>query len=139
MEISSMAMLPQVLELGLGEAPRQVALLDVLDQVPADAQVQGHVADGHAAPQLQGVSLEGGGVAAPRVGEGDLDLADHAAGLAFDAGDGQDHERGAAADGQGAEAALDLAARSGPAGDPQAEQRQVSGSWWMVKIIWPPW
>jgi hypothetical protein len=32
---------PQVLELGLGEAPRQVALLDVLDQVPADAQVGG--------------------------------------------------------------------------------------------------
>ena len=50
---------PQVLELGLGEPPRQVALLDVLDQVPADAQVHGHVADGHAPAQLQGVPLEG--------------------------------------------------------------------------------
>ena len=99
----------------------------------------GHVADGHAPRQLQGVALEGLGVAPPRVGEGDLDLAHHATGLAFDARDGQDDERGAAADGQGAEAALDLAARAGPRREPQAEQRQVSGSWWMVKITWPPW
>src|SRR5262249_57948935 len=50
---------PQVLELGLGESPRQVALLDVLDRVPADVEVAGHIEDGHAPRQLQGVALEG--------------------------------------------------------------------------------
>src|SRR5262249_32199483 len=59
--------------------------------------------------QLQGVALEGAGVAAPRVGEGDLDLADGAAGQAADALHGQDDSHGPAADGHGAEAALDLA------------------------------
>ena len=102
-----MAMLPQVLELGLGEATREVAFLDVLDHVPADAQVLGDIADGHAATQIQGVALEGGGVAASRVGERDLDLSHDATGLAFDARDGQDHEGGAAADGHGSEAPLD--------------------------------
>src|SRR5512135_1714756 len=97
----------QVLELGPGEAAGEVALLDVLDHVPADAQVQGHVADGHAATQLQGVALEGVGGAAPRIGEGDLDLPHHTTGLAFDARDGQNHEGGAAADGHGSEAPLD--------------------------------
>jgi len=63
--------------------------------------------DGHAAAQLQGVALEGVGVAAPRVGEGDLDLSHDTTGLAFDARDGQDYEGGAAPDGQGSEAALD--------------------------------
>ena len=104
----------QVLELGLGEATCQVPLLDVLDHVPADAQVPGHVLDGHMAAQLQGVALEGAGVAAARVGEGDLDLADQATVLAFDARDGQDDDRGAGADGHGAETPLDVAARDDP-------------------------
>ena len=89
--------------------------------------------------QLQGVALEGLGVAPPRVGEGDLDLAHHATGLAFDARDGQDDERGPAADGQRSEATLNSTARDCTRGEPQAEQRQVSGSWWMVKITWPSW
>ncbi len=47
----------QVLQLGLGEvtrrdAMREVILLDVLEQVLADAQVYGHVTDGHSSPQL---------------------------------------------------------------------------------------
>src|SRR5262245_2989047 len=70
-----------------------------------------HVADGHAAAQLQGRSLEGVGGAAPWVGEGDLDLAHDATGPACDARDGQDDEGGAVADGDGPEAALDLATR----------------------------
>ena len=65
------------------------------------------IADGHAAPLLQGVSLEGVGVAAPGVGEGDLDLSHNATVLAFDARDGQDDGRGPAADGHIAEAPLD--------------------------------
>ena len=60
--------------------------------------------------QLQGVALEGLGVAPPRVGEGDLDLSHHATRLTFDAWDGQDHECRATADGQGPEAAFDLTA-----------------------------
>ena len=94
-----------------------------LIDVPTDAQVSGHVADGHARRQLQGVALEGLGVAPPRVGEGDLDLAHHATGLAFDARDGQDHDVGAAADGQGSEAALDVAARA----ERRASRRRSSG------------
>jgi hypothetical protein len=37
----------QVLELRLGEVLFQVALLDVFDRVPTDAEVIGHVLDGH--------------------------------------------------------------------------------------------
>ncbi len=33
----------QVLEVGLGEVPVQVTLLDVLDHVPTDPQVPGHI------------------------------------------------------------------------------------------------
>jgi hypothetical protein len=105
---------PQVLQLRPGEPPRQVALLHVLDQVPADAEVDGHVADGHPPPQFQGVALEGASVAPPGVGEGHLDLADGATGQASDAGDGQVHEGRPVADGQGAEAARDLAAVDDP-------------------------
>ena len=100
-----------MLELGLGEPPRQVALLDVLDEVPTDIEVMGHIADGHPPRQLQSVALKGLGVAAPGVGEGDFDLADGAAGGALDARDGQDDGGGVAADGQAAEAALGVAAR----------------------------
>src|SRR5208283_1004746 len=73
--------------------------------------VYGDVPYGHAPPQFQGVTLEGGGVAPPWVGEGDLHLAHCATSPAFNAWDGQDHEGRAATDGQGSEAALDLAAR----------------------------
>src|SRR5512135_1592641 len=96
---------------GPGEAAREVALLDLLDHVPADIQVPGHIANGHAPRQFQRVALEGGGVAASRVGEGDFDLSHHATGLAFDARDGQGDERGTAADRHGSEAALDPTAR----------------------------
>src|SRR5262249_28779520 len=106
----------EVLELGLGVPPRQVAPLDVLDEIPADIEVMGDVLDGHAPGQLQGVASEGLGVAPPGVGEGDIDLADGAAGRAFDAGDGQDDGGGPAADGQGAEAALGAAAGDDLAG-----------------------
>ena len=123
MAISSMAMCRRCLSLGLAIAPREVALLDVLDHVPADAEVLGDIADGHAATQFQGVALEGGGVAAPRVGEGDLDLSHHATGPAFDARDGQDDEGGAAADGQ----RFGTAARPDRGTGPRASRRRSSG------------
>ena len=108
--ISSMAMCRRCLSLGLEKRRRQVALLDVLDQVPTDVEVVGDVVDGHAAPQFQGVALEGERVAASGVGEGDLDLADEATVQAFDPRDGEVDEGGSVADGQGPEAARDLAA-----------------------------
>ena len=104
--------LTQALELGLGIATTEVALLDVLDDVPTDAQVAGHIKDGRAPRQLQDVPLEGLGIAPPRVGEGDLDLTDDPAGPAGDAGDREDHDGGAATDGQRSEPPLDAASRS---------------------------
>ena len=132
-----MAMARRCLSLGLAYAPRQVALLDVLDHVPADVEVMGHVEDGHAPRQLQDVTLEGLGVAAPRIGEGDLDLADQPAGLTFDPRDGQDHGRLAAADGQGEESPLGVTAGDDLAGA-AGRAATVVGILWMVKIIAPP-
>src|SRR5262249_8722639 len=111
----------QVLELGLGKAPLQVALLDVLDQVPADVEWVGPIEAGHAPRQLQDVALEGLGGALPGFGEGDLDLTDQPTGGAFDPRDGQLHGGGPAADGQATEAAAlgaagdDIAAAAGGA------------------------
>src|SRR5262249_43551402 len=87
------------------EAALQVAFDDVLDGVPADAEVTGHVLDGHQPAQLQGVPLEGLGVAAPGVGKGQAHRADDPASPAFDAGDGQDDGDGLVADGNGFEGA----------------------------------
>src|SRR5262249_30904239 len=108
-------------ELGFGKAPLKVALLDALDQVPADVEVMGHIEDGHAPRQFQDVALEGLGGALPGFGEGDLDLTDQATGSAFDPRAGQLHDGGPAADGQPAEAAAlgaagdDVAAAAGGA------------------------
>ena len=63
--------LPQVLEFDPAELAAQVAVLDVLDEVPADVQMFRHVADGHALGQLQDLSLEGVGIAPSRVREVD--------------------------------------------------------------------
>ena len=82
-----------------------------LTSVPADVEVTGDIEDGHAPGQLQDVSLEGLGVAASGIGEGDLDLAHQATFQAFDAWDGQDHGGHPAADRQGAESAPDVTAR----------------------------
>ena len=133
-----MAMARRCLSLGLAVAPRQVALLDVLDHVPADVEVMGDVVDGHAPRQLQDVALEGLGVAAPGVGEGDLDLAHRAAGRTFDPRDRQGDGRLAAADGQGRKR-RSAWPREMTSREPQAEQRQSSGSWRMVKITAPSW
>jgi hypothetical protein len=97
----------------------------------------GHIEDSHAAGRLQGVPLEGPGVAAAGASDGDLDLADGAAAAAFDPGDGEDDGGGMIADGQGAEAALDVAA-----GDDVARAAgraaTVVGVLGDVKSTWPP-
>ena len=64
----------ELVQLGLAEAALQVAGLDVLDDVPTDLQVLGHVLDGHVPRQLQGVALEGAGVVLLGIGKADLDL-----------------------------------------------------------------
>jgi hypothetical protein len=92
--------LAEILELGLGVAAREVALLNVLDNVPADSRVVGHIEDGHAPRQFQGVALESLGVGPPWVGEIDLHLANLPTGLTGDARDREDHDGGAAADRQ---------------------------------------
>ena len=66
--------LPEVLQLGLAETPLQMPLLDVLDDVPTDAEVPGHILDGRELGQLQGIALEGVRVGPPRIGERNLDL-----------------------------------------------------------------
>ena len=102
---------PEVLELGLGEAPRQVALLDVLDQVPTDVEVTGDVADGHAFATTPGRIARRPWCSSAGVGKGDLDLTHQATSPTFDARDRQDHGGHPATDGQGAEPAPDLTAR----------------------------
>ena len=69
----------ELVQLGLAEAALEVAGLDVLDGVPTDLEVLGHVLDGHVPGQVQGITLEGTGVAFLGVGETDLHLADRAA------------------------------------------------------------
>jgi hypothetical protein len=103
----------EVHELGVGIAAARVPRLGVLDDVPADAEVAGHVDDGQAPCQSQGVPLERPGVAPSRGGEGDLYRTDHPAGVSDHARDRQGHDRRRLADGQGPEPALDppLAAR----------------------------
>ena len=59
--------------------------MDVLDLVPADAQVASHVLDGHVLRQFQGVAFEGMRVANAWVGKGEFDLAGDMTMLAFEA------------------------------------------------------
>src|SRR5262249_5370576 len=100
----------EVLELGLGKAALQVLSVNVLDDIPTDAQVLGHILDGHEPAQLQGIAGERLGIAAARFGKIQLDLPDPAAGRTRHAGDGVDYGDRPVADRHGAEAAFDLAA-----------------------------
>ena len=99
----------ELVQLGLAEAALQTAGLDVLDGVPTDLEVLGHVEDGHVARQLQDVALEGAGVVLFGVGEADLGLADRAAVQAAQPGHGEAQQHGLAADGRQAEGAVHAA------------------------------
>jgi hypothetical protein len=92
----------QVLELGLRETLLQVPFLYVLDGVPADAEVLGHVLDGHVLGQAKSVAFEGMRVAATRIGEVDGDLANEMARVAFDAWDREEQMSRSVADRQAA-------------------------------------
>jgi hypothetical protein len=87
----------ELVQLGLAEAALQGAGLDVLDGVPTDLQVFGHVLDGHVLGQVQDVTLEGAGVVLLGVGEAELDLPHPAAVEAAHSGDreAQQHRLGA--------------------------------------------
>jgi hypothetical protein len=65
----------ELVQPGLAEAALQGPGLDVLDGVPADLKVLGHVLDGHVPRQVQDVALEGAGVVLVGIGEAQLDLA----------------------------------------------------------------
>src|SRR5262249_19149397 len=123
----------EMLELGLGVPPHQVALLDVLDHVPAEIQVMGDVADGHAAGQLQGVGLEGPGVAATGSAKGTSTWR-----TAPQARHSTRGMRRMTAVGRSPMGTLRKRRSTWPremtSWEPQAEQRQSSGSWAMVKI-----
>lgn len=93
----------EILEARMSKALLEVAPLDVLDHVPAHAQMTGHVLDGHVAAQLQGVTLEAFGVGAPGVGKTDLGLSYHLTGEAEDTADAQGDPYRFAANGQAAE------------------------------------
>jgi hypothetical protein len=68
-----------------------------------------HVLDGHVRGEIQGVTLEGVGVAFLRVGERHGDLTSHAASLALHARDLEQYARALRADGHTAEQARHLA------------------------------
>jgi hypothetical protein len=125
-----------LVQLGLAEAPRQGAGSDVLDGVPADLEMLGHVLDGHVPRQIEGVALEGAGVVLIGFGEAQLDLAHAAAGEAQDARHLELEQHGLGADRHGAEGALGAAQRP-VASLPQQEQRRRSRGLSMRKITWP--
>jgi len=64
----------EMLEPDLLEPPVQVALLDVLDGVPADIQMLGRVLDRRPPRQVQRVPLEAAGITHPGVGKPNLHL-----------------------------------------------------------------
>jgi hypothetical protein len=99
----------KMLEPGLGEAALEVPLLDLLDHIPAYAQMAGHGLDSHVRAEFQHVAFEGVGVAAGFIGKGHLGLAGLAAGGTPQSLDGQFNPHRLAADGQGAESTGHLA------------------------------
>ena len=83
--------------------------LDLLDGVPTNNQMIGHILDGHEAGEFESVAFEGVRVMFFGIGKGDLDLADLAAVEAEDAWHFEVDERGLPADGQGPEVSFDAA------------------------------
>ena len=84
--------------------------LDVLDRVPTDLQVLGHVLDGHLPGQVQSVALEGAGVAFLGIGKADLHLAHAVADGAPDTGHVESQEGRFATNGHHAEGTFLVAA-----------------------------
>jgi hypothetical protein len=93
--------------IGLAEATLQRPGLDVLDGVPAELEVFGHVLDGHQPRQVQDVAFESTGVALHGIGEAQLHLTDLATVEAKNARDLQLQPHGLGADRHGVERAFD--------------------------------
>src|SRR5258708_6759315 len=108
--------LPQVAQVGSSKTALQVAFLDVLDDVPTDVQVPGHGLDGHMVRQLQGIALEGTGVAPARIGETEVHLADQIASPAADALYRQHQGHTSPANGNSPQTTLDHTAANDVAG-----------------------
>jgi hypothetical protein len=87
------------------KAVLQVAFLDVLDGIPADAEMMGHVLNRHEPTQLQGITLKSLDVTATRVGEGQRDLTGDTTRPALDPRDRQDDPGGLVSDRHGSERA----------------------------------
>ena len=108
--------LRELVQLGLAEAALQGTGLDILDGVPTDVEVLGHVLNGHQARQVEDIAFERAGAAFLGIGEAQLDLPDHATGEAEDAGHLELHEGWLGADGNHAKGAFDAPLAPGLAG-----------------------
>jgi len=96
-------------QLGLAETALQRQGLDVLDRVPADVEMLGHVLDGHKTGQFEDIAFKSSGVALLGIGEADFDLPDHAAVETQDARNLELHEGRLGADRHRAKGAFDAA------------------------------
>jgi hypothetical protein len=67
-------------ELGLGEFPVTITLLDVLDHISTHAQIASYVLNGHMLRKVQDVPFEPPDEASILVGKSDLDVTDRPAG-----------------------------------------------------------
>ena len=77
----------QVPEFRLPIATLQVSFLQILDDVPANTQVTGHITNRHRLQKRQGVAFETTCIASPLGSEGDFDLAHNATATARHSGD----------------------------------------------------
>ncbi len=64
----------EVLELRLGELLLQIVFLNVFDEIPAHAQMLGHIFDGGVTGKFQRITRERLSVRATRLGEGERGL-----------------------------------------------------------------
>jgi hypothetical protein len=68
----------------------EVAFLNVLDRVPADAEVESNILDRHVPKQIQGIAFKGMRVAETWVGEGELPLSRDMTVVALDTWDSEE-------------------------------------------------
>ena len=76
--------IPEVLEGKPGKLLLEVPFLDILDDIPGDMEMAGHVEDGHVLREFEDIALEGTGIGETGIGKTEFHLAD---GIASPAGD----------------------------------------------------
>src|SRR5579863_1263689 len=99
----------ELVPMRLSEATLQRTGLDVLDGIPADLEVLGHILDGHEPRQFENVAFEGTGIVLLGVGEAQSHLADLATVEAKDARDLDPQLHRLGPDRHGLEGAFDAA------------------------------